>query len=420
MLRRNDLPLYMALVIIMLLAMAYLSTPMKHKERGQEKALAKVISFTNNLKFKRNNNLAWVDLNGPKLLREGDKLFTHENARARIKYSNGVDIEIEPSTLLKISEKKGTTIIDIQMGYITLSFKEAEKNVIVNARDESITIDASKSKLNVIEVDSFLAVNVTKGRAKIKKSTTNKRLTVKKGELLTPNNTIVKIDKLPTTLKPKGIERIYRIVDQLPDTLDAPGISKEFKVISPENLSNHFLYGENVEIAFDWIAETSSSKFIVSKYPDLSMPYIETNTNIVRPIKYEFNELGVFYWRVGDSPRQTFRILKNPPLPKPEITKFLDLRNLSKEKELYRIKWKPVKYASSYLLEIYKDPLAKKLLARTMVERASVLWTADIVDSSYYRVTAIDRWNEKGEPSDIGKLIAPISPFEKILKKDGN
>jgi hypothetical protein len=93
------------------------------------------------------------------------------------------------------------------------------------------------------------------------------------------------------------------------------------------------------------------------------------------------------------------------------------LKNLSKNKEVYKIEWKPVKYAKSYLLEIFDDPEGSKLRASTSVIKTGVLWKADLVDSLYYRVTAIDRWGTSGKSSKMGKLIAPISPFEKKSKK---
>ena len=417
MLRKQDASIYGLLLLAIVILGYYFSIPMQFKIKSQNEILARVIGFTNSLKVKKSGTISWIDISGPRSLSLGDKLFTHENARARIKYIDGVEIELEPSTLIEISQNGDEAVIDIQLGYITLSVKDVKKRIRVQSKNEYVIIDTTKSKINVVQVNKGLSVNVRKGNAIVKKSSMRKTLKLTKGQVLTYDNKLVKAESVSASVRPSSIERIIRIIDDFPDTKLQSITGKHLKMIRPINNSKHYLYENKIELKFDWTGKTKKNSLIVSRYPDMSLSYIETEANLVRPISLKFNALGIYYWRIGNSKSQSFSIIRNPPIEEVTFESSLALRNLSKDREVYRIEWAPVKYAKSYLLEVFDDAEGRTLRASRSVLKNWILWKADLVDSLYYRVTAIDRWGTYGKKSRMGKLISPISPFENNSKK---
>lgn len=414
MLEKRDLNVCLPLLIVIIICSYYLSIPFPSLKTKDLKILANVVSITNNLKLKRVDSISWEDISGTKQLREGDKLFTHDNARARIRYINGVEIDIEPSTLVEIREIGGETIIDIQTGFITLSFKDAIKKVTIKAKKDSVTIDSNNSKMNVVEVNSLLAVGITKGSAKVRRKSSKKTLQLTQGEVLTDSNKILKIEDSDIITNPKKIEWFTNVVDDLPDTLFEGSPYDDINVTSPLKNALHYLYADSLEVTFSWEGGPNSSNLTISKNSNLSSPIFTDNNITKREISYSFKDLGQYYWQIDNEPVQQIKIQESPPLDSPDVSATIDLQNISKNREIYRLKWTPVQHANSYLLEIFRDPKGKRLVTRTKTKQPSTLWKADIVDTLYYRVTAIDRWNKRGKSSKIGKLVAPISPFDNI------
>ena len=125
--------------------------------------IAQVVSITNVLRLKEVGNLAWIVADSLRMLREGDYVFTSDNSQARIKYLDGVAIELSPNTLLEISQNKQEVDVKINFGAIKITVPDREKNINIRSGSEKISLRSKTSGAAVFELDKKLRVDMITG-----------------------------------------------------------------------------------------------------------------------------------------------------------------------------------------------------------------------------------------------------------------
>ncbi|TNE97870.1 MAG: hypothetical protein EP326_10750, partial [Deltaproteobacteria bacterium] len=177
--------------------------------------IAQVVSITNVLRLKEVGNLAWIVADSLRMLREGDYVFTSDNSQARIKYLDGVAIELSPNTLLEISQNKQEVDVKINFGAIKITVPDSEKNINIRSGSEKISLRSKTSGAAVFELDKKLRVDMISGEAKIVDLVSKKSVLLKEDESAVVDSK--KINKSETRKLKKYkfpvVKKIHNVID---------------------------------------------------------------------------------------------------------------------------------------------------------------------------------------------------------------
>jgi len=222
------------LVFVMIFTAFFLTKPFPHLiNNDNDKVLARLEGFTNNLRVKDHGYLNWKELHSPYNLTRGDLVFTHKNSTAIIKYLKGLKLELGPNTLIEINEYEGKLDINIKTGYIKIFMEQNVKRVRVRSEKQTIEIESTNSNIGVLEVNKFLEISVKEGEARIFKDESSPHIKIESGQTLgrdiESNKTIIKSSSI--TQEPIYIEGIQRIIgtSKTIKNTSIPMVSKKIK-----------------------------------------------------------------------------------------------------------------------------------------------------------------------------------------------
>ena len=183
----------------------------------------------------------------------------------------------------------------------------------------------------------------------------------------------------------------------------------------------------NQNILFKWIAHKLVEKedltlLVSSKESFKDNIKVKQGKNRAQ---VKLNQLGKYYWKISpkkekedevryfaDSKIQTFSLDYPLSKIKPSIAKsqFINKDIVSKKKG-HKIKFKGVRFAKNYQVEIYADKKFKKLVTKTTTNKTTLYWISKRDGQHFIRVKTLDIWGRWSKYSNTGQLIFPISPL---------
>lgn len=182
--------------------------------------------------------------------------------------------------------------------------------------------------------------------------------------------------------------------------------------------------GDEVELQF-----SGRGRIEISRLADFSKILI--SEEVTGSYQFKVNALGRYYWRLIregiSSDTFEFNIAPGRPLPAPELERapseqHLELLKPSSSLWLGLIlgqafaqdfaavfDWPEVEGASAYEIEIFADAQGQRLLKSVKVTDHSFTWKNASLRTVWWRVRAIDAWEQKGEFSSLNsmKFLAP-------------
>lgn len=391
--------------------------PTNFPVKGERESLAEIISITNVLRIKEAGNIAWTVVDTLRTLNDGDYVFTSDDSRARVRYYAGVDIELAPNTLLEIRKREDDLDLKINFGRIKVSVKNTERKISVRSKNEKIEIKSKNSGVNIFELNEVLRVDVLKGDALV--SNQKKTVTLSKNESIELKADVLE-KKETASLKvypDVEIKKIFNVIES-PEQLEPENLESENKVA--EEVKVEF-FGEKVAyrngkfiVNFNIANSGNSKKLLLSAKSDFSSLLSEVevlpNQDDLETITLEIDDIGKYYWKVGLK-KGSFTIGMPSPPQVPKVPSIQDLDEINTNEEIYRFTWEEVTSAESYEIEIFSGRDISNVFKRYNSKNNYFDWKHDAVDSYLFRVRAIDRWGQKSDFSNTGKLVSPISPF---------
>lgn len=128
---------------------------------------ALVIPDGSDIRSKHMGEYDWNALQKAKTLAEESRVFTGRGSKARIRFNDGAELELQPQTLIVLSEGAAAgRVIELQKGLVFLDLKGKEVLVRVGNRLERVSGDGARVRL---EVSSNGAPKITliKGRVAV-------------------------------------------------------------------------------------------------------------------------------------------------------------------------------------------------------------------------------------------------------------
>ncbi|TNF27986.1 MAG: hypothetical protein EP319_10000, partial [Deltaproteobacteria bacterium] len=362
--------------------------------------IAQVVSITNVLRLKEVGNLAWIVADSLRMLREGDYVFTSDNSQARIKYLDGVAIELSPNTLLEISQNKQEVDVKINFGAIKITVPDSEKNINIRSGSEKISLRSKTSGAAVFELDKKLRVDMISGEAKIVDLVSKKSVLLKEDESAVVDSK--KINKSETRKLKKYkfpvVKKIHNVIDSGlgSENNEALNSIKQNGKVDLRSDSIDFREGKFL-VNFLFTEFDEDFDLEVSRYSDFKPMLVKKKiiaSSEELQIQIGLEEIGKYFWRVGTK-KGAFFVKPPPPPGVPSIPKAQDLVLISHDVESYRFTWGSVEAASMYEVEVYTNR-EKERIYRTFTSEINYYdWSEDLVDSYLFRVRAIDRWGQK-------------------------
>jgi hypothetical protein len=134
---------------------------------SSEKLLAVVVITEGRVTVKSASNLDWRPLQNGAALEKGDRIMTHSNASARIRFSDGALVDIRPETLIVIeglSPYRSSRQVEISDGEVRLNGQELSvKSPVL----ESMIAESTTAKI-VVAKKGATEVHVFSGGAKVR------------------------------------------------------------------------------------------------------------------------------------------------------------------------------------------------------------------------------------------------------------
>jgi hypothetical protein len=227
---------------------------------------------------------------------------------------------------------------------------------------------------------------------------------------------------------------------------------------------------KNVLINFEWsnsysmVTSEAKQQYLIEIAKDETFTTIVVSDKVQgRFYKKDISEYGIYFWRVTNLQNNTtsnstsFEVTSLIKLKKPSINKEINLKIKQKKttlnwqnpqhfKTLYpleasnrqiakanplasvsyaEIEWPEMEEASEYVIELYKDKNAKKLLFSRKVTSNIYEWDSPQEGTFYFRFKYIDPYGEQSDFSDLATLKVSSAQFIKrkpltIIRPENN
>ena len=187
----------------------------------------------------------------------------------------------------------------------------------------------------------------------------------------------------------------------------------------PRNKQKYNLAGTSSKnVLFKWKLNSSANvdetKLVISKNEDFSEILHTIEIDKKNKVSKRINDLGTYYWKLinkdeeiplSDTKVHQFKVdyplsKLAPNVPKKQLMKLEKIKG----KKGYRIKFKGVKFAKTYEVEIFRDSKLKKLVSRYKTTKTINYWDSQKDGQFFLRVRTYDIWGRTSQWSKVHVL----------------
>jgi hypothetical protein len=291
-------------LIILMLAGYFFQNKLNAKKISVGPSLGRIVSFSNDIRLKKKEDLVWNPLQFNDKLREKDSIFSGDNSEVVLDLTGIGVIELSANTMIQILKEKDESVLDLTSGTFQVK-KRIGKTISIRDHGKKIKLQVTPGDYKFSKTDSGLNIAVFSGEAKIEgKSevvTTNSEFSIKENKIEVKTFT-------HGFLSPANNTTIYTIDEKIPFEIDSPCPDTCSIVFSNtedflKSIKQVFPQGQQVFLADVPLKGTIFFKLVDNLGSDLSLPFVFlrkpwSSPKIVGPLdKFKTKEKSIhFEW----------------------------------------------------------------------------------------------------------------------------
>ncbi len=301
-----------------------LRSPIIYQQQGTAQ-LGHIERYNNDVRLKATGHFEWTNLYSDKSpVAVNDKIFSNKGSTAEIKFSVGHKLTLQENSLIRI---KAAQEIKIEKGSISLDLAANQKPFVLIVGKKRIKVKTNKDSRIKVTHNENTSIEVQAGELEI--SAGSEVIALKQNEQITVADAtpLQKLDLIfPTN------EIIYTSDKTAPINFKISGLS-----------------GQQIELA-----------------NDLEF----TNAQILNPKELHLLAPGDYYWKVGDSVAENFKIIQTLEAPQIITPKSQETILVNSERPYFNIKMAPMPKRLPVLISITDEQ--KQLVQEEVYDSADI------------------------------------------------
>lgn len=141
-----------------------------------ELAMGTVFPKNNDVRLKTQNSYSWLTLSQNEKLYSGDTLFTGENSKVVMELGDLGQIEIEPLSMVTLSDNNGVPEVLLHYGEFKSDLKQ--KEIVIKTKEETQVLKPASASIRVTQKKTRSSVKLLSGQAQVKVKNEVKELKV--------------------------------------------------------------------------------------------------------------------------------------------------------------------------------------------------------------------------------------------------
>lgn len=362
--------------------------------------LGVVGTLSNDVRRKHKATLTWRDAFQDDSVYVGDSIFTGDDSSAVLELDEGISLELEPNSLVILSEQDDGFQLDLKIGRITA--KQAPKAQGNKVRKLRVV---QKGKVAKIDLNKKTKIQLSKNKAG------DMELLAKSGE-----------SKIVVNGQEENLKEAEKV--KLNRSLELLKFKEDLMLIYPPDGSGMFLSEEKL-IPFKWSGDNKFSLYNlqVADNPEFTKPESLTTekfSGLIPLNKFTGREL---HWRVIGMISSGEEVISNAKkfyvsaiVPPEAITPAMDEEIKYKSDANVSFSWSKVDKADAYLLQVFgRDDLENPIISKE-IEYLNTVETLE-VGVYHWHIQAISNktktktsFSEKVKFSVIEEITIPVVP----------
>lgn len=326
------------------------------------------------------DEVVWESIDKDAKVYNCDYLRTAAGSGAIVRLKDGTDIEMDADTLVLVCRSRQGLNIDLDRGSIAARKKPSGRTMKIATRFGSVDVRNGVLGLGVSK--KGLSMNVSSGSAEV-----------------TAGGKTEKVDRgYSASVRGTTIEK-----------------GREFaRQVAPDINTYYVLAGETQRVNFSWETDAGTTAILqVAKDPAFAImagkEEGEKRASLELPA-------GTYYWRLADEAGRTgsarmFTIVRDRPAI-PRAPAQSEQLSAGRKGPLVRFAWEPAAAASSYTIEIARDPRFRNMALSLESDTGSIAAEGLTPGSYYWRIR-----NNYGFPSDAA-LVSVTRQFSIVKAGD--
>jgi hypothetical protein len=283
----------------------------KGSYQASENSIGAISFLENDIRLKKTNYFEWFKILSPdNQLNINDKIFSNTGSKATIKLNSGHQIKLQEQSLIKI---KDSNSIKIQKGLAVITLKKGDRPLNVFIGKKKIQLKTNSD--STVSINHGIKTTIEVDQGELEVITSNKSLKVQK---------------------------------EKPLFLDAKESLVQTQLKYPEN-QNLYTKTKALEILFKFSPKEDNSKILLSKTNSFVKP------KILEPKLSHSLVPGTYYWRVGETPPNHFKVIRM--VPPPSIKNSGKLENIFIYSDKTKISGTLLNPFKASLVALYTDKL---------------------------------------------------------------
>lgn len=249
----------------------------QNQQYSPKTQLGIINEFSNDVRIKKSANFQWSNIVSPsRKIGINDKIFSNTNSHATIKLNIGHQIHLKEQSLIRI---KDANTIKIDQGVASFSLVKTERPYVIYLGEKKIKIKAL--------IDS--------------------KITISNNQNLSSNDSVIKLDTGAIEIAQK--EKIVKLLKNDKVILDNQKPMTKYDLSFPKET---VLYTKKtlLPVEFKFSGPNNKIDIILSKEINFN-----TFEKVLSPKYLKSLPPGKYFWKVGESFPETFKIMQNPPYP---------------------------------------------------------------------------------------------------------
>lgn len=332
----------------------------RHLPQGEK--IGSVSQLSRDVRRRATEDFVWLPLSDLESVYVGDSIFTGSKSSVSIRLTSGVDLWIDPDSLVVLDRSESLTKLDLKFGNLRGNLGKSGNSLLkLNVNNQDLDLEGNSVEFSLEKKKtSSTNLRVTEGQAKLTEVKSKKQIKIAKKHQISISRDVASIGNLSALEE----EPIFVRTEQWAE-------------------NKNLWFSERQKLRFHWQTEgpVELYQLIVSTRSDLSQPIINEKIKMngfewIPP----FDE-GALYWRVNVFKKEAAKVTlqsdviqwniglltapewkstNTPLILSPNSWKNKLTGNTEPQDGGPRLEWKSKIKTTSFRVEISKDPQFKE------------------------------------------------------------
>lgn len=340
---------------------------MSHDKPSSTSVIGEMISTENQVRRKNQGSLFWDESRRSDELYEYDSLLTLSGSSAQVKLGQGSTLKLDENTLVVLEPSQNSKSGGIHLRFSRGTLRSKNSTDPIHLQSESFQMDiAANSEISFVSLqDGTYALEVEKGNVKVE-SASGETQTIEQGEKVKIQESEIRERRVITeNLKFSSSlpKRLYTKTFPIEVDITWHGNAERLWMIHPDKSEQVVSLGESL---VDSPGKTEAQSTVLQ---------LREGTHLLS-LENQSQSSESFALQVRLAPEFSYF----SPLPRDRV----------QANQNIQFTWQPLSYASSYRVELSRDPEFSSLVKKIETKKPQTQTHLSDVGSHYWRVIALD------------------------------